>query len=211
MPELRESRFTVACYVNNPLSGRNGAAFVYVRQKGADDEMIKALDSGLSNFADVVPHQYGLDMNALSGAGAAGGAGGGCSALLSATLKPGIEMVLEALHSESRIAGADLVITGEGRLDRQTAMGKAPGGVLRAARRQRIPVIAIGGSIADAAELNAQGFLAAFSIQQGVTTLAEAMDKTYRHAPYRSCDGTVDACHAQVPPLPPRIDSNLPN
>ncbi|MDR0894064.1 MAG: glycerate kinase [Prevotellaceae bacterium] len=179
VPELRDATFTVACDVNNPFSGSNGAAYVYARQKGADDETILQLDNGLKQFAAVVLQQRGIDINSIPGAGAAGGLGGAFLAFLDATLKPGIEMVLEAVDFDRLIADADLVITGEGRLDRQTAMGKAPGGVLRAARRQQIPVIAIGGSVEDATLLNRQGFLAVFAIQQEICTLNQAMEKGY--------------------------------
>ncbi|MDR3142870.1 MAG: glycerate kinase [Tannerellaceae bacterium] len=179
LPLLREATFTVACDVNNPFSGENGAAFVYARQKGADDEMIRLLDNGLKSFASVIRRQEGIDVEAIPGAGAAGGLGGGFLAFLPATLKPGIQMVLDALSFEEKIKGADLIITGEGKLDRQTGMGKTPGGILHAARKQHIPTIAIGGSIEETAALNGQGFLALFSIQPGAVSLRQAMDKAF--------------------------------
>ena len=177
LPLIKESTFTIACDVNNPFSGENGAAFIYARQKGADDEMIRILDKYMQKFAELINKNKGIDLNKIPGAGAAGGLGGGCIAFLPAQLKPGIEMVLEALHFEERIKGADLIITGEGKLDKQTGMGKAPSGVLFSAQKQNIPVIAIGGSIEETEELNNKGFLSVLSIQPGVVTLAQAMEK----------------------------------
>jgi glycerate kinase len=179
LPRLKEADFTVACDVNNPFSGENGAAFVYARQKGADDEMIRLLDRGLTHFASVIRQQEQKDIDAIPGAGAAGGLGGGFLAFLPTTLKPGIQMVLDALLFEEKIKGADLVITGEGKLDKQTGMGKTPGGILQAARKQHIPTIAIGGSIEEAEALNSQGFLSAFSIQPGTVSLRQAMDNVF--------------------------------
>ena len=179
IPALQESVFTVACDVNNPFSGENGASFVYARQKGADDAMIRRLDNGLRRFAAVIHASTGKEIDAVPGAGAAGGLGGGFIAFLPATLKPGIQMVLEALRFDSRIQHADLIITGEGKLDRQTAMGKTPAGILEAGKKRQIPVIAIGGAIEDSDALLQQGFLAVFSIQPGPVSLEQAMDKTF--------------------------------
>lgn len=174
-PQVKEATFTVACDVNNPLAGENGAAFVYARQKGADDAMIRQLDEGLRNFAEVIRITERKDISDIPGAGAAGGLGGGFLAFLNAKLQPGIRMVLDALHFEERIRGADLIITGEGKLDCQTGMGKVPSGVLQAARKQSIPVIAIGGAVEDGTSLNAAGFLAALPIQSAPVSLDEAM------------------------------------
>ncbi|MDR1201069.1 MAG: glycerate kinase [Tannerellaceae bacterium] len=179
LPQLKEATFTVACDVNNPFSGKNGAAFIYARQKGADDKMIQVLDNGLKHFASVIRQQENKDIDAIPGAGAAGGLGGGFLAFLPTTLKPGIQMVLDALSFEEIIKGADLIITGEGKLDKQTGMGKTPSGVLHAARKQSIPVIAIGGSIEETEALNRQGFLSVFSIQPGAVTLQQAMNKKF--------------------------------
>ena len=176
-PALRESVFTIACDVRNPFSGENGAAHVYARQKGADDAMILQLDKGLRHFASVVLAATGKDIDGFPGAGAAGGLGGGFLAFLPATLKPGISMVLEALDFDSRIRNADLIITGEGKLDRQTGMGKTPAGVLEAGKKQRIPVVAIGGAVEETDALLQQGFLAVLSIQSGPASLEQAMDK----------------------------------
>jgi glycerate kinase len=181
IPALQESVFTIACDVNNPFSGENGAAFVYARQKGADDAMIHQLDKGLKQFAAVISASIGKDIDTIPGAGAAGGLGGGFLAFLPATLKPGIKMVLEALDFDNRIQNADLIITGEGKLDRQTGMGKTPAGVLNAGKRQQIPVIAIGGAVEETNELLQQGFLAVLSIQPGPVSLEQAMDKSFAY------------------------------
>jgi glycerate kinase len=179
LPLLKEATFTVACDVNNPFSGENGAAFVYARQKGADDEMIRVLDNGLKHFASVIRQQTNKDIDAIPGAGAAGGLGGGFLAFLPTTLKPGIQMVLDALSFDEKIKGADLIITGEGKLDKQTGMGKTPSGILQAAQKQHIPTIAIGGLIEETEALNGQGFLSVFSIQPGAVTLRQAMDNAF--------------------------------
>ena len=179
LPALQESVFTIACDVNNPFSGVNGAAFVYARQKGADDAMIVRLDNGLKQFASVICATMQKDIDPIPGAGAAGGLGGGFLAFLQATLKPGIQMVLEALDFDNRIRNADLIITGEGRLDRQTGMGKTPSGILEAGKRQQIPVIAIGGAVEDSDALLQQGFLAVLSIQPGPVSLEQAMDREF--------------------------------
>ena len=189
MTELQETVITVACDVNNPFSGENGAAFVYARQKGADDTMIRQLDKGLKQFAAVISATMGKEIDTVPGAGAAGGLGGGFLAFLPATLKPGIKMVLEALDFDSRIQNADLIITGEGKLDRQTGMGKTPAGILEAGKRQQIPVIAIGGAVEETEALLQQGFLAVLSIQPGPVTLEQAMDQSFA---YRQVERVVE-------------------
>lgn len=172
-----ESHFTVACDVNNPFYGPLGAAHVYARQKGADDEQIEALDKGLKHFSEIIEKYSGKDISNVPGAGAAGGMGGALAAILKAKLKPGINVVLDTLHFKDTIADADLIITGEGRIDGQTKMGKALNGVLDYASPVGVPVIGIGGSIEDSQELDNAGFTAVFCIQQGVVSLKEAMQK----------------------------------
>jgi glycerate kinase len=179
LPRLKEASFTIACDVNNPFSGENGAAFVYARQKGADNKMIRLLDEGLTNFASVIKQNENKDIDAIPGTGAAGGMGGGFLAFLPAVLKPGTQVILDALHFEERIKGAELIITGEGKLDRQTCMGKTPLGILQSAKNQQIPVIAICGSVEETEAWNRQGFLAAFSVQPGIVTLEQAMNKEF--------------------------------
>lgn len=142
-PDLRTSHFTVACDVQNPFYGLEGAAYIFAPQKGADRKMVEALDAGMKNFAEVIFHTTGKDISNHSGTGAAGGMGGSLLAFLNAKLKPGIQLMLETLDFSNKIKGADLIITGEGKADKQTLMGKVPSGILDKARKQKIPVILI--------------------------------------------------------------------
>jgi glycerate kinase len=144
----------VACDVTNPLTGPHGASAVYGPQKGATPEMVAELDAALHHFAEIIRRDLGVDVEHLPGAGAAGGLGAGLVAFLGARLRPGAEMVMEALHLDERLTGAHLVVTGEGRIDSQTArFGKGPAAVARHAKNAGIPVVAIGGSVADQTEL----------------------------------------------------------
>ena len=176
LPELRETSFTVACDVDNPFCGERGAAYVFARQKGADEAMIRRLDEGMARFARLVRLTEEVELSDLPGAGAAGGLGGGFVAFLRAELKPGIRLVLDALRFEERARGADLVLTGEGKIDGQTCQGKAPVGVLRASARLGIPVIALGGAVEEVDALCREGFLAVVPIQPGPVPLACAME-----------------------------------
>ncbi len=177
MPELENCSFTVACDVTNPLTGPNGASYVFGGQKGADNVMMEKLDEGLRNFANVVSSKYGKDLSGFKGAGAAGGLGFAFLSFLRAELKPGIEMVLDAVGFDQRLKEAALVITGEGRLDQQTCMGKAPYGVLKRAMKKDVPVIAIGGAVVPEAveSLMKAGFSAVFPIVAGPVELSEAL------------------------------------
>lgn len=183
--EVKGCRMTVACDVQNPFCGPRGAAYVFAPQKGADDAMMKELDLGLRHFADVILRATGIDVADMPGAGAAGGVGGALAALLGARLCPGIEMVLDAIGFDRTLQGADLVITGEGRIDSQTAMGKTPYGVLLRARSQGIPVIAIGGSVAETDALIKAGFTAVMPLLPSPASLAEAMDVEFTLANVR--------------------------
>lgn len=150
----KEAEVDVACDVSNPLTGPNGASAVYGPQKGATPHMVAELDAALKRLAEIIRRDLGVDVEQLPGAGAAGGLGAGLVAFTGARLRPGAEMVMEALKLDEKLNGADLVITGEGRLDSQTArFGKGPAAVARHARNAGIPVIAIAGSLADEAEL----------------------------------------------------------
>lgn len=148
---LRSMEITVMCDVTNPLYGPTGAAYVFAPQKGADAEKVKSLDAGLRHFGDVIRSQYGLDVSAMPGAGAAGGMGAGCVALLGGTIQSGIDAVLDVTGFDRQLEGADLVITGEGRIDSQSADGKVVSGVARRTRAKGVPLIAIAGGIADSA------------------------------------------------------------
>jgi glycerate kinase len=143
---------TVMCDVNNPLYGPRGAAFVFAPQKGADEEAVRKLDNGLRSFASVVKKDLGIDLETLKGGGAAGGLGAGAVCFLNGTLKMGIETVLDAIRFDEGLTDADLVITGEGKLDSQSLGGKAVLGVARRAKSKDVPVIAVVGDIDDAVE-----------------------------------------------------------
>ena len=152
--DWKQSEVDVACDVTNPLTGPSGASAVYGPQKGATPEMVAELDAALHHFAEIIRRDLGIDVERLPGAGAAGGLGAGLVAFTGARLQPGAELVMAALHLDQRLAGASLVITGEGRIDAQTArFGKGPAGVARHAKNAGIPVVAIGGSVADETEL----------------------------------------------------------
>ena len=148
---LRGVEITIMCDVTNPLYGPTGAAYVFAPQKGADAEKVKRLDAGLRHFGDVIRSQLGIDVSAMPGAGAAGGMGAGCAALLGGTIQSGIDAVLDVTGFDRQLEGADLVITGEGCIDSQSADGKVISGVARRTRAKGIPLIAIAGGIADSA------------------------------------------------------------
>lgn len=172
---LREAVFTAACDVRNPLYGPEGAAFIFAPQKGATPTMVQQLDAGLRHFSETVRRELGADLSTLPGAGAAGGMGGGLSAFLHAALKPGIDLMLEAADFPTLLHDADLVITGEGRADRQTLMGKVPAGILREARRQGIPVLLLAGQVRDKEALLQAGFHAVRCINPPDTPLETAV------------------------------------
>jgi len=146
-PAVSNTEFNVASDVDNPLTGKNGAAYVYSPQKGADKEMVKKLDLGLVNFSKIIKKDLGKDISNLKGAGAAGGLGAGLHAFLNATLRSGTDIIIEANDLESKIKEVDLVITGEGAMDKQTFFGKSSYGVAMLARKYNIPVITINGSV----------------------------------------------------------------
>ena len=174
-PRARESTFSVACDVNNPLTGPEGASAVYGPQKGATPEMVAQLDAALSHFAEVVRRDLGKSISQIAGAGAAGGLGGGMVAFLDGGLRAGVDIVLDAVDLRSHLEGADLIITGEGQLDYQTVYNKAPVGVARLAKARRIPVIAISGSLGTGfADVHEHGIDAALAITPAPITLEES-------------------------------------
>jgi glycerate kinase len=173
---LAESEFIIACDVDAPLYGPKGAACVFAPQKGADAEMVAMLNDGLEHFSSVIRRVTGKDVSDIPGAGAAGGLGGGFVAFLHARLERGIEMVLDAISFDERIRGASLIITGEGRVDFQTLTCKTPYGILKRARRQGIPVVAIGGSVAlGEKEASEAGFAGVYAVTPSDMPLEEAM------------------------------------
>lgn len=173
LPPLKECRFTVACDVKNPLWGKDGAAFIFAPQKGACGEDVRLLDNGLRSIANIFLHYTGKNIALLPGAGAAGGTGAALSAFLDAELKPGIDLLLDEIHFDQKLKGADLIITGEGTADRQTLMGKVPFGILCRAKAQRIPVILIAGKIIDKEILKDAGFADVISINQPFSSLSD--------------------------------------
>jgi glycerate kinase len=146
-PRIEGARVTVAADVDNPLVGPQGAAAVYGPQKGASPEDVLLLDSALRRYARVLQSDLGVDLAEAPGAGAAGGLGAGAMAFLGASLQSGIDLVLELVGFDDAVAGADLVVTGEGKIDFQSLRGKAPFGVARAAAAHGVPVVALGGVV----------------------------------------------------------------
>ncbi len=148
-PRINKTQIIVASDVNNPLFGKTGAACVFGPQKGATPAMVKKLDANLRHFGNLIKKDLRKDVRKLKGAGAAGGLGAGLVAFTRAKLKSGIDIVVETTGLHEYIRGADLVITGEGRVDFQTAFGKTPAGVAKAARKLKVPTVVIGGGITD--------------------------------------------------------------
>lgn len=172
---LSDTHITIASDVDNPLCGERGAAWVYAPQKGADRAMVERLDGGLRHYATIVEKITGADLSECAGAGAAGGVGFALMALLGAEPQRGIDLVLREVDFESRVGSCDIVITGEGRIDSQTLMGKAPSGVLDVVRRHGRDVIAVGGSVAWCDELRTSGFKRIYEAMPEGMTLEEAM------------------------------------
>ncbi|MBS5810849.1 MAG: glycerate kinase, partial [Campylobacter concisus] len=160
------------------LYGQKGAAYVYAPQKGANGRMVKQLDDGLKHFASLVKEKNGTKFHTQKGAGAAGGLGFAFVAFLGAKLKPGIEIITQTIALEDEIKKADLVITGEGRMDFQSSMGKTPTGVAKLAKRHHKPVIALAGSVQRCAkDCHKHGIDAYFCILNEPMSLKEAMRK----------------------------------
>ncbi|MCW2240595.1 glycerate kinase [Azospirillum canadense] len=175
-PRISEVRIDVACDVDNPLIGPNGASAVFGPQKGATPAMVAQLDANLAHYAAITREQLGIDMAQRPGGGAAGGLGASMFAFLGADLCPGVEIVTNAVGLDAIVAGADLVITGEGRIDSQTVHGKTPIGVARVARRHGKPVIGIAGSLGpDADAVHDHGIDAVFSVLNRVCTIEQAL------------------------------------
>jgi glycerate kinase len=181
-PGLARVRISVACDVTNPLYGEKGASRVYGPQKGATPEMIEILDRNLAHFAQVIKRSIGADVADRPGAGAGGGIGAGLMAFTNATLKRGIELVVATTRLEDYMQGADLAITGEGRVDSQTAFGKTPSGVAVAARKHGVPVVAIGGGLSDdAGAVFAHGIDGLESATPNAMPLDVAIQKSRRY------------------------------
>jgi glycerate kinase len=177
-PRLAGLHMMVACDVDNPLTGNRGASAVFGPQKGATPEMVAELDMALSCFAAIARQATGRDVATVPGAGAAGGLGAGLLFFTPARLRPGVEIVLETTGFDELVRGADLVLTGEGRTDFQTAMGKAPVGVAAAAKRHGVPVVCLSGGLgAGADDVLSLGIDALVSTSPGPMPLEEAMER----------------------------------
>lgn len=176
-PLLDDCQFRIACDVTNPLCGENGATYIYGPQKGVTEAQKESLDQDMAHFADVTETTLNCAFKNYPGAGAAGGLGFAFLSYLHASLSPGVELILDAINLSDALNGADIVVTGEGQLDRQTAMGKAPVGVAKLAKAHGAKVLAFSGSVTkEAVACNQAGIDAFFPILRNVCTLAEAMD-----------------------------------
>ncbi len=178
-PMLGRAVLTVACDVENPLLGPQGAVMVYSRQKGANDRQLDILEKNMERVIWVIEQTVGRSIREIPGTGAAGGLGAGLIAFARAKLSPGVRLVLDACSFEGKIAGASLIFTGEGRVDFQTAFGKTISGVVAEASKQSIPVIVVAGSVRDEAEnLYNSGVSSMFSICSGPMSLENAVSQT---------------------------------
>lgn len=177
-PAVAETRFTVMCDVNNPLTGERGATYTFGMQKGADEEKLQILEAGMKNYAEVIKEQLNEDADQIPGAGAAGGLGAALKVFLKANLKSGIETVLDLIEFDSYLENCDLVITGEGRMDWQSAYGKVPSGVGLRCKAKGIPVIAIvGGMGRDAQAIYEYGINSILPTVSGPMPVEEAMGR----------------------------------
>lgn len=177
-PRLKRVKIILASDVTNPLTGPQGASYIFGRQKGADADMIKRLDQNLHQFAQIVKHDLGQDVENQPGAGAAGGLGAGLMAFANGEMQRGIDLVIKITHLAKKVAQADYVFTGEGGTDFQTHFGKAPFGVAQLGKKYHKPVISFAGYLGDDIEkLYADGFTAFFSIMQGASDLRTALAK----------------------------------
>ena len=175
-PRLDKTEIVVACDVDNPLCGENGAARVFGPQKGATEEDIAVLDQALTRYGDILSANAGRDIASEPGAGAAGGMGAAFIGLIDAVLKPGIDIVIEIVDLANSLVDANLVITGEGRVDNQTIHGKTPMGVAKVAKSCNLPVICIAGSVEDGADFTHQlGIDEIYSVTEGDYDLTEVL------------------------------------
>ena len=192
-PRITDTRIDVACDVNNPLCGQTGASAIFGPQKGADAETVTYLDNALHRFGTLLGRDLGRDVMEAPGAGAAGGLGAGLMAFTDADLRPGADIVIDALKFDERLDGASLVIVGEGQTDRSTVFNKAPVAVAQRARARGIPTVAISGSLGDGFEqVHDHGIDAAFSILDHCMTLEAAMSETASLV----ADATEQVCRA---------------
>ena len=150
---VKDAKFTIMCDVNNPLTGPDGATYTFGMQKGGTPKILDELEQGMIHYAALIREKMGIDVDQIPGSGAAGGLGAAFSVFLKAEMKSGIETVLDLIHFDELLEGVDLVITGEGRIDWQSAFGKVPSGIGNRCRKKGIPAIAIVGGMGDKAEM----------------------------------------------------------
>jgi len=179
---LQNVHFEIACDVDNPLIGEQGASAVFGPQKGADAKMVAELDANLRHYANIIQKTTGKDVASVLGTGAGGGLGAAFLAFLNADLKSGIDIVLDVLHFEGHLENADLVITGEGRIDSQSLHGKAPIGIAKRAQKHQCPVIVIAGSIeGDVRLIQGQGIDSVFSVVSEHVSLSDALAEPFKN------------------------------
>ena len=177
-PLIKDTSFTVMCDVTNPLCGKNGATYTFGKQKGGTPEILDELEIGMQNYRDVLRSQFGIDMDAVSGAGAAGGLGAALMVFLNGKLKSGIETVLDLVEFDKKLEGVSLVVTGEGSTDWQSVFGKVMQGVGVHCRRRHVPAVAIVGSMGKGAEdIFAHGIDSIITTVNGVMPLEEALER----------------------------------
>ena len=177
-PLIKDTSFTVMCDVTNPLCGKNGATYTFGKQKGGTPEILDELEIGMQNYRDVLRSQFGIDMDAVSGAGAAGGLGAALMVFLNGKLKSGIETVLDLVEFDKKLEGVSLVVTGEGSTDWQSVFGKVMQGVGVHCRRRHVPAVAIVGSMGKGAEdIFAHGIDSIITTVNGIMTLEEALER----------------------------------
>ncbi|MBW3095495.1 glycerate kinase [Bifidobacterium sp. 64T4] len=201
--DVRRIPITLACDVTNPLIGEHGAARVFAPQKGADSAQVDLLDCGLARLADAIERFNGRNVRDVPGAGAAGGTGGGLMGLFNASIRPGIDLVLELTHGREACAWADVVITGEGSIDSQTPYGKVPSGIAKLAQSCGKPTIAIGGSVTrdphTIARLEDAGIVAVFGITPGAAALPALLADTERNIE-ATCAAIAATLHLHTAP-----------
>lgn len=178
-PAVKETEFTVMCDVNNPLTGSNGATYTFGSQKGANEVSLSLLETGMKNYAALIKRKFSIDVDSMPGAGAAGGLGAALTVFLNARLRSGIETVLDLIHFDDLLKDVDLVVTGEGRIDWQSACGKVPAGIGRRCQKAGIPAVAIvGGMGRGAEEIYSHGISSILPTINADMDIAEAMHRS---------------------------------
>lgn len=178
LPAAANAEFTVMCDVNNPLTGPDGATYTFGKQKGGTPEILDELEKGMKNYARVIRQKFGMDVDRIQGAGAAGGLGAALCVFLQAGLKSGIETVLDLIDFDGMLEGTDLVVTGEGRIDWQSAFGKVPSGIGKRCREKGVPAVALAGGMGTGAEkIYEFGVGSIMSTINGAMSIEEAMER----------------------------------